>query len=289
MKQTSADFVRKTIRNLGLTNTESTVYINLANRGLIKCGEVAQNLKMSKSQVYHVLKILQNKGWVQSTLEFPTRFTAIPIEEVMDSQIKLKHEEAQSIDSAKKELLSHMRALDKNNEEQTPQKIVVIDGRNKMFVKIFQMIEEAKDEIKVILSGYPLSEITSMGIYPVTFKKLKKGKIRIRVLTQPTKDNQKMIKQTLKTLKQRGLENQVELRYLADPNLRCRLQIKDKQEALLHQTPNSAPSPKENQEGSAIWTNSTAFVAVCNALFEELWADPKGAHENPKETDQNHP
>ena len=93
---------KKAVRNLGLTGIESNVYIFLAKRGPLKGGETARNLKIQKAQLYHILKSLQSKGWVHSTLEFPARFTAVPLVEIMDSQVKLKREEAQSIESTKK-------------------------------------------------------------------------------------------------------------------------------------------------------------------------------------------
>ncbi len=106
MNQSGEDSVKKIIRKLGLTEVEAEAYIFLGKRGPLKGAEIARNLKMPKPQIYNVLKKLQNKGWANSTLEFPARFEAVPLAEVVDSRISLKREEAQVIESTRENVLS---------------------------------------------------------------------------------------------------------------------------------------------------------------------------------------
>ena len=56
-------------------------------------------MKIDKGQIYRILKNLQKKGLVEATLEYPTRFTAVPFEKVIDSFIKSKREEVAQIES----------------------------------------------------------------------------------------------------------------------------------------------------------------------------------------------
>ncbi len=284
MNQPSEESVKTAIRSLGLTDGESKVYIFLAKRGPLRGGETARNLKMYKAQVYHILKNLQRKGWVQSTLEFPTRFTAVPFAEIIDSHVKLKREEAQLIESTKENLLSHWSSLDRDRNELSPERFVVIEGRNKMFVKIFQMIEETTRELKMLLTGYPLAEIVSEGAFPVTFDKLKKSQIRIKALTQVSGDNLNILEKTLAKLSRQGLEGRVEIRHLANSSFFSRMQIRDRQEAILHLTPPPDSASLQDEKETALWTNSKAVVEVFDAFFEKLWSDSIDADEVLKET-----
>ena len=89
--------VEKTLQNFGLTEKEGEIYIYLAKHGIQKGGEIAKKTKIAKAVVYRTLKILHRKGFVESTLESPVRFKAVPFETILDSQIKSKHEEAHQI------------------------------------------------------------------------------------------------------------------------------------------------------------------------------------------------
>jgi sugar-specific transcriptional regulator TrmB len=278
LTQSSDESVRKDIRGLGLTDVESKVYIFLAKRGPLKGAETARNVKMAKAQVYHVLKSLQSKGWVHSTAEFPTRFTAVPLAEIIDTQIKLKREEALSIESTKSDLLQRWSAHDTNTDQVSPEKYTVIEGTDKIAVKIFQMIEEAKDEIKILMSGYPLNQITAPGATPTMFKKQTKSQVRMKILTQVTKEHS-MIKQNLAKASQLGLQKQVEVRHLADSNFHARCIMTDNKETILYWTLNPTSKPNKNQQEIAAGTNGQAVAVVANALFDKLWKDARDARE----------
>ena len=85
--------IKKVLKSFGLTEKETEVYIFLAKQGVLRGRKIAKQMKKDKGQVYRILKSLQKKGLVESTLEFPTRFTAVPFEKVLDLFIKSKQEE----------------------------------------------------------------------------------------------------------------------------------------------------------------------------------------------------
>jgi len=271
LNQLGEDSVKRIIRGLGLTEVEAKTYIFLAKRGPLKGGETARNLRMPKPQVYNVLKKLQSKGWANSTLEFPARFEAIPLVDVVDSKIGLKREEAQVIESTREDLLSLWDSIRRNGNEPSPDKFVVIEGLDKIFVKIFQMIKEARSEIKVLAIGSPLVQTMNAGADQVLYDKLKKSQIDTKILVQISKDSHKIISQGLAEASRQGVTHRFEWRYLADSNFCCRFTIKDKKNALFFLTPRSAATPRERQEETALWTNSSAVVDALSVLFDQLW------------------
>ncbi|TRO54735.1 hypothetical protein E2P63_00705, partial [Candidatus Bathyarchaeota archaeon] len=109
--------VSKFLRDFGLTKKEAEVYIFLAKRGALRSGEIVRGLKTHKGEVYRVLKSLQTKGLVESTIEFPTRFTAVPFETALDSFIKVKKEEVISVEKARQELLKDWKSISKTGVE----------------------------------------------------------------------------------------------------------------------------------------------------------------------------
>ena len=108
---TGDETIREMLRNFGLTDKEAEVYIFLSKRGTLKCREISKGMKRHAAQIYRILKILQNKGLLQLTLEAPTRFAAVPFETVLDHQIKAKHDEAVRMEQSRREILTYWKTI----------------------------------------------------------------------------------------------------------------------------------------------------------------------------------
>ena len=76
-----------------MTKREAEVYIFIGKRGPQKGGQIAKQLKKHSAQIYRILRRLKKKGLIESTLEAPTRFTAVPFEKILDLFIKTKQGE----------------------------------------------------------------------------------------------------------------------------------------------------------------------------------------------------
>ena len=64
--------------------------------------ETSRALKISRVQLYRILKNLERKGMVESSFEYPTLFDAIPIGKVLDFLVNAKKEEARNLKQARK-------------------------------------------------------------------------------------------------------------------------------------------------------------------------------------------
>ena len=105
----SLERIFKALVDLGLSETDAQVYINLATKGPAKARTIIHNLAVTKRQIYRCLKRLQNKGIIIANDEHPTKFSALPFEKVLDMLIEMKQEQAQAIKKRRKELLSSWR------------------------------------------------------------------------------------------------------------------------------------------------------------------------------------
>jgi sugar-specific transcriptional regulator TrmB len=124
--------IRKVLRDFGATEKEAEVYIFLAKHGALRSMEISRGIKAHKAEVYRILKSLQTKGLVESTIEFPTRFTAVSFETVLDSFIKVKREEITSVENARQELLNDWKSISKTGVELQLEKFVVIEGNRRI-------------------------------------------------------------------------------------------------------------------------------------------------------------
>jgi len=76
--------VQEILKKLGLTKNESKVYLYLNKNGSAKAKIIAQNQKIPRTQTYHLLNELQNKGIVIMVSGTPTKFEGIEFEEALD-------------------------------------------------------------------------------------------------------------------------------------------------------------------------------------------------------------
>ena len=261
--------VRKVLKNLGLTEKEAEVYIFLAKHGVQRSGEIGKRIKTDRSEVYRILKSLQAKDLVEATLEAPTRFIAVPFENIIDSFIKSKRDEAASVETAKKELLSYFERFGKTGQEPLPEKFVVIERSSKIYPKILQMTKETKNQLSTVATVSSLVHADQFGIFDAAFTHPLKTKIQFRFLTELSEQNLNTMKTLLNRTPKTGFNFKGRNPDLG-LQLAPRMVIRDDEEILFFITPKTDTSATP-QEDVCLWTNCKALVQSFTAVFEDLW------------------
>ena len=96
--------IQKILLKLGLTQNESKVYLYLNKNGSKKAREIAQNQKIPRTQTYHLLTTLQNKGIVVVISGRITKFEGIEFEKVLDILINNKLKTIEELQLMRNEL-----------------------------------------------------------------------------------------------------------------------------------------------------------------------------------------
>ena len=260
--------VRKVLKDFGLTEKEAEAYIFLAKRGALRSGEIVKGIKTHKGEVYRVLKSLQTKGLVESTMEFPTRFTAVPFENALDAFIKIKREEVTSVENARKGLLEDWKSIRLARAELPLEKFVVVEGSRRIYPKIIQMIQETRNHLSAVSTVAGLLRADQFGLFEAIFGNPMKSKIKFRFLTELSRQNLDAAKTLLKKLPKTGFNlkgRNPELGLQLSP----RMVIRDEEEFLFFITPKDASASGRND--LCLWTNCKALVQSFSAVFEELW------------------
>ena len=99
-----ANSVQEMLMKLGLTKNESKVYTYLNKNGSTIARDVAQNQKIPRTQIYHLLTALQNKGIVTETFARPTKFEGIELESALDILINYKQKRIEELQLMRNEL-----------------------------------------------------------------------------------------------------------------------------------------------------------------------------------------
>ena len=96
--------IQEILQKLGLTQNESKVYLYLNKNGSKKAKEIAQNQKIPRTETYHLLTALQNKGIVVVISDRITKFDVIELEKVLDILINNELKRIEDLQSMRSEL-----------------------------------------------------------------------------------------------------------------------------------------------------------------------------------------
>ncbi len=258
--------IKKILNDFGLTGKESDVYIFLSKHGILKCAEIAKEMKRHKAQIYRILKILENKGLVEATLEAPTRFIPVPFEKALDLTIKAKHDEAVLMEKTREEVTTYWKNIRQTALAPLLQRFVVLEGNRKIFPKISQLIKDAERDVSFIITFPDLVRADNYGVLDITASH--SSKIRFRFLTDISNQDVITVKNFLKTTQRRGFEFKVRNPDLG-PQSSPRIIIKDSDEMLFFITKkdNLAAYPDE----VCLWTNCKELVQSFFAVFNDSW------------------
>jgi sugar-specific transcriptional regulator TrmB len=260
--------VRKVLKDFGLTEKETEAYIFLAKHGASRSREIVKGIRTHKGEVYRVLKTLQTKGLVEITIEFPTRYTAVPFENALDSFIKVKKEEVTSVENARQELLDDWKSIRKTDVELLTEKFVVIEGNRRIYPKILQMIQETRNHLSAVSTVSGLLRADQFGLFEAILSNPLKSKIEFRFLTELSRENLNSAKTLLKKIPKTRFDfkgRNPELGLQLSP----RMVIRDEEEILFFTTPKDASMLGRND--LCLWTNCKALVQSFSAVFEDLW------------------
>ena len=265
----SQEKVFRTLSDLGLTHLDTKVFIYLSKKGPRKGIEISKALRVQKQPLYRSLKNLQKKAIVSVTLERPARFSSITFEQVLDLFVKAKLEEAQNIQTEKNKLLSSWQTIQSEETPDDSARFMVIEGRNIVYSRIKQMINEAKKQLSLISTVTEIVRADRFGLLDSELKDPRPPEVQFRLLTDINEDNANLMQDLLKETPK------AELRFeIRNPNLGLglfpQMVIRDEEEVMFFINPN-IDSTSTEQDNLCLWTNCKSMIQSFLAMFEELW------------------
>ncbi len=269
MVELGEETIRKVLKDLKLTEKEADVYILLGKHGALKGREIAKLMRRHKAQVYLILKSLQSKGLVEQTIEFPTRFTAVPFDEILDLNINTKREEAALMESARRDLLNYWKSISQTEYKPPLEKFVVIKGSRKIYAKILQMISETKNQLSTIATVPRLVRTDQFGLLDAAFNHPLRSKIQFRFLTELSNQNIAAMKTLFKRKPKASFNFKGK-----NPGLGLRMPpnmvIRDEEEIVFFIKHEPYKSRVE-EDDMCLWTNCKSLVQAFMIVFEDLW------------------
>lgn len=258
----SIEKVQVELLQYGLTSNQSKVFIYLGKYGAKTAPEVCKALKLPRTETYHLLSALQNKGIVLSTFQHPIQFTALPLNKAIWILVNSEKERVKSLEYMEKglsELWDNIPTFDSLHDE-IEEKFQMLQGANQIQSKITEMTDNFKDEFLILGS-----EKDYVRLYHGEFlESFVESKQRFRLLSACS-EKTTYIFDNLERKNIKKLDKDIQ-------NHLCFI-LKDDTE-LLFFTKNA----NSTTELFAMWTNSKSLVYSMKLLFESLWTNSKNIH-----------
>jgi sugar-specific transcriptional regulator TrmB/CBS domain-containing protein len=261
--------VTKFLQLLGLSKREIQVYMFLAKSGVQSTSFVAKRLKMERVQAYRTFKKLQEKGFIEATLERPTRFTIVPFETLVDNFISAKRNEVTNLNDQKTSLLTAWQSISAPESEYPVAKFSIITGKKKIHSKMINMIEESKSEVIVLTTALGLIQEDIAGIFDAAVTPSEEHNVRTQIITEIAPENLKVVERIDRTIEED--KRNIKLRHVAmTSKFFPRFLIKDEEEAILY-APFGNEASVLNLEDEGLWINDKMFISVLKAFFTQMW------------------
>ena len=261
--------VTKFLQVLGLSKREIQVYMFLAKSGVQSTSFVAKRLKMERVQSYRTFKKLQEKGFIEATLERPTRFTIVPFENLLETFINSKKSEIANLNEQKEKLMITWRKLSAPESEYTVAKFSVVTGKKKIHSKMQNMIEESKKEGLILTTSSGLIQEDIAGIFDAITESAQKHNVKFQILTDVSQDNLRIMEQINKKVTIAGSD--IKCRHLKlDAKFFPRFLITDNEEAILY-APIGEKTSVLKLEDEGLWINDRMFISILKAFFAQMW------------------
>ena len=238
-----------------LTPNQAKVYLFLSKIGIKTASEISKSLKIPRTETYHLLSTLQQKGVIFSVFGKPTKFNAVGINESIEILVNNEKNRLNELEAEKESIIRLWNIVPKYSEnegEEQNNKFQSLQGRNSILVKLEQIVKESKENILVLGT-----ELDFKKFYFTEFAELlNKTKSNLKILTDKSNEESIIFEDIEpKKIKKIDDKNREDFCFI----------IKDDTEVIFF------ISNKGVKEMLAVWTDSKAFVTTLRSLFSLMW------------------
>ncbi len=246
------------LKDFGLSEDESLMYLSLLRIGSGKASEISYNSKIDRVRGYKILDSLKNQGFVTSTLSSPTIFSANEPKKILTNIISKKKSEIQRLEKNLEKLSILLEKIKIGQNEANLPKLTVISGRDNIYDQIIKIIDETNEELYIVTTATDLIRMYYTNI-PEALKRALKRNVLVKLMTELE------ITTKLECVSRLGV-NYFKIAKLPSQG---RLVCNSKQILMSGYT--SSSSSHQTGEDSALITNSDEISGNMQSLCKFLW------------------
>lgn len=252
--------VQNELVEFGLTPNEAKVYIYLAKNGYKRAVEIAKAIHVPRTETYHLLSSLQNKGLVAATFQHPIKFSAVSFDKAIKILINIEKEQLRNFERKEKNLLALWSSIPDFNmydHASEQEKFQILEGQVNVYSKTKDMRTRARQEVLVL--GY---EKDYMRLYHYDFMDtldvLSDAGITVKLLATFSENSLHIFD---------GLKPETIRKIPENVNTPLCFVMIDRSELLFFINNNGG----NNKSTLALWTDCKPFIEAMHILFSELW------------------
>lgn len=253
------DRIKNELLKFGLSQNQAKVYIYLGKFGSKTAPEVFKALDLPRTETYHILNTLQNRGIVTADLSSPVRYSSLPLEQAILALINAEKEKINVLSEQTKELSDlwdQVPAFAIETSDNISEKLQMVQGQPQIFTKISNMINSANEGVLIFGSQKDLSRFYHSDILDT----LSNSILDVRMIVSPAK--------TMPTFAEKMDKKRIRLMPETKQDNQCFV-IKDHDEILIFLRNATHPS----NDIFAIWSDSKALIDFTHRLFDYSWND----------------
>lgn len=250
---------------MGLEEDEARAYLQLLRIGPSKVRRLAEAAELERSKTYRILDELEAKGFVEPSLERPTRYRALEPSEVFDDILEEQRDRIEHLRSKRDTLLGPLERLERGDERGGlgMPAFRTIQGRDTIYRNVDQLLEETEEEV-LAMSTHPaavqLGDIS--GIMEAVIERVEEG-IGFRTILN---DEPRIRKQ----LDSRPSLDSVETRLFTTERT-IRFLLRDETELIVMAVSDPSEHLRSEQD-VAVLTDAHGLVQAYLELFDRTWA-----------------
>lgn len=139
--------LREKLRDFGLTKNESKIYVYLSKVGPKKAIDISKDEKIPRTETYHLLTNLEMKGIVQPSIQKPTRFSAVTIEQAIESIIQNQQKKIEELKILKNDMVDLWNSF-QNIRNNTKSEFSKFESAMKKYAKSDKLRKEFRSNLK---------------------------------------------------------------------------------------------------------------------------------------------
>lgn len=259
----SLDKLKEDLSQFGLTSNQSKVYIFLGKYGSKTAPEVCKSLKLPRTETYHLLTTLQNKGIVSATFQHPIRFSATTLTKAIWVLVNAEKERVNMLERQEKSIVELWDTIPEfsTTTEEKEDKFQMLEGANQIHSKIKEMIANTTKEFSALGSEKDFLKFYHSSF----FESLDNSKIDLKLLTSSSEKSIYIFDDIDRTkVKKMSEAIQENLCFLTKDDNELLFFIKNASQSTQHVT--------------AVWTDSDSMIYSMKMLFSSVWSKSKNIH-----------
>lgn len=178
------------LRNIGLNQYESRIYLALLQSGAMSASELSDNADIPRPRTYDVLDKLSKQGFVSIQPGRPTRFSALGLNEAVKNLKKVKQDDMErsfeGMERLKERLASRLENIGANVSTNPSDMVWILKERGNIYSKMEELLQNATES--VIISSTDDGLKRKIGDYEHLLRDAKGRGADIRIIS-PVKDH----------------------------------------------------------------------------------------------------